>query len=149
MPQLALRITTTSGTDLEHVWSRVRSGSPIGLPRISRIGLRWRHRSRTCGPIWTSSAQKLHDLLRTPPGVRHARAGLGMANMYKSVRARVAQPGESRSREQVRMSRYINSDLCFERRFGRQHQYVCLPRVVFVPYKFRPVRFCCSMVSFQ
>ena len=47
------------------------------------------------------------------------------------------------------MSMYISSDLCFERRFQWQHQYVCLQRIVFVPYKFRPFRCCCIMVSFQ
>ena len=48
--------------------------------------------------LWTNMDElrtKLHDLLRTPPGVRHAGAGSGMANMQTSVGASVAQPGES------------------------------------------------------
>ena len=128
--------------------SGVRSGSPIGFPRISRIGIRWRHRSRTCGPIWdelrTKTQRPIAHTARSAP----CASRLGNGQHVHVCGSQSCTTCESRSREQVRMSRYISSDLCFELRFGWQHQYVCLLRIVFVPYKFRPFC-CCSIVSFQ
>ena len=81
-------VAATCVPDHDHFWDRagtrlVRRAEWIAH-RIAEDKQNWYTLEASEQNLWTNMDElrtKLHDLLRTPPGVRHARAGSGMANM--------------------------------------------------------------------
>ena len=81
-------VAATCVPDHDHFWDRtgtrlVRRAEWIAH-WIAEDKQNWYTLEASEQNLWTNMDElrtKLHDLLRTPPGVRHARAGSGMANM--------------------------------------------------------------------
>ena len=81
-------VAATCVPDHDHFWDRAGTRLVRRAEWIAHCGaeckMNWYTWEASEQNLWTNMDElrtQLHDLLRTSPGVRHARAGSGMANM--------------------------------------------------------------------